>query len=397
MNQVNCVALVFPRSAFRYRTYAMQYAKALLEMNKTVFIFSPDWLIVNEYLLKSIAFKAKDFRCFPLDETEISFDNMGIATAALSWIKLNRRLKQTEKTMQTQIDFVFFCPVDEWIAAANGKSLLDATFKYPWSGLFIHTAHLYKKNLKTGVDPSIKDPDYLFLSDNCVGAAILDRFKSQELKSRIYKKVVVMPDVTDWSLNQKPNNLANTIRKMAGNRMIVGTILLENEEASGFLEMASEAPETDYFFVCTGNLTATAKNKNSRLVLKQLLNKNKSNHFITPMRVESSEEVNHIIQSFDVCYLNEEKESVPSFLLSKAAFFHKPVIGQTNQFQGRLVETFQTGIAVESSIEEQLKALEILNTHNGLALPYSISNMDNYARLQDVEALKDALNDLLWF
>jgi len=397
MNQVNCVALVFPRSSFRYRTYAMQYAKALLEMNKTVFIFSPDWLIVNEYLLKILPFKARDFRCFPLEETAISFENVGLTTATFSWIKLNRRLKQTEKTMQTQIDFVFFCPVDEWIAAANGKSILDASFKYPWSGLFIHTAHLYKKNLKTGVDPSIKDPDYLFLAKNCVGAAILDRFKSQELKGRIYKKVVVMPDVTDWSLHKKQTSWSNTIRKMAGNRLVVGTVLIENEEAAGFLEMASQAPETDYFFVCTGNLTATAKNKNSRMVLEQLLNKNKSNHYIAPMRVESSEEVNNIIQSFDVCYLNEEKESVPSFLLSKAAFFHKPVIGQSNQFQGRLVETFHTGIAVESSIDEQLKALEMLNKPSSLDLPYSISNMDNYARLQDVEALKEALNDLLWF
>jgi hypothetical protein len=39
----------------------------------------------------------------------------------------------------------------------------------------------------------------------------------------------------------------------------------------------------------------------------------------------------------------------------------------------------------------------MLNKPSSLDLPYSISNMDNYARLQDVEALKEALNDLLWF
>jgi len=397
MNQVNCVALVFPRSSFRYRTYAMQYAKALLEMNKTVFVFSPDWLIINEYLLKTIAFKAKYFRCFPLDEQEITFENTGLTHSTISWYKLNRRLKQTEKTMQNQIDFVFFCPIDEWVAAANGKSILDATFKYPWSGLFIHTAHLYQRNMKTGVDPSIKDPDYLFLANNCVGAAILDRFKSQELKSRIYKKVVVMPDVSDWSLNKKPNQVVNSIRKMAGNRLVIGTVLMENEEASGFLEMVSQASEKDYFFVCTGNLWEATKNKDSRLALKNLLKQNRSNHFISPMKLVCSEEVNHLIQSFDVCYLNEEKETVPSLLMSKAAYFHKPVIGQTDHLQGRLAETFQTGIAIEPSIGEQLRALETFNKHSNSNLPYSISNMDNYARLQDIETLKEALNDLLWF
>jgi hypothetical protein len=206
-----------------------------------------------------------------------------------------------------------------------------------------------------------------------------------------------MPDVTDWSLNKKPNQMLSSIRKMAGNRMVIGTVLMENEEASGFLEMVSQAPEEDYFFVCTGNLSATTKNKDSRLVLKKLLKQNKSNHFISPMKLESSEDVNHLIQSFDVCYLNEEKETVPSFLMSKAAYFHKPVIVQTDHLQGRLAETFQTGIAIEPTIDEQLRALEILNNQSNSDLPYSISNMDNYARLQDVETLKEALNDLLWF
>jgi hypothetical protein len=393
MTDVFCVALIFPRSSYRFRTYAMQYAKALLEMNKMVWIYSPDWLLVNEYLLKNFPQKAGFFRCFPGEGTEHQGESIGLAAGSLQWFNLNRRLKQTEKMLETKIDWVFFCPVDEWISPASGKTFIDKLFPFHWSGLFLNTEHLYLEKTKLNADPAKGDPDYLFLSENCVGAAILDRFKSQELKGRIYKKVVVMPDITDWSLNSEKTKLAHQIKTMAGNRIIIGTILLENEEASGFFEMAASASSDKYFFVCTGEMEAATRNKVSRSALQKLIVEKHENNYISPMKLEDSAQVNSIIQSFDICYLNESRNFLPPNLLTKAAYFHKPVIGHKNQLEGKLVEIFKTGLAVGPYLQDNLNALEILSKQ----IPSDYKGMENYAKLQDIENLKESLEQLMWF
>ncbi|MFY8021494.1 MAG: hypothetical protein ACOVP1_09860 [Bacteroidia bacterium] len=393
MTDVFCVALIFPRSSYRFRTYAMQYAKALLEMNKMVWIYSPDWLLVNEYLLKNFPHKAGFFRCFPSEGAESHGETLGLTGASLHWFGLSRRLKQTEKMMETKIDLVFFCPVDEWISPASGKSILQNLFPYNWTGLFLNTAHLYQEKLKLNVDPSKGEPDYLFLAENCVGAAILDRFKSQELKGRIYKKVVVMPDITDWSLNREGNKLAGQIKAMAGNRIVIGTILLENEEASGFFEMAANAPSDKYFFVCTGEMENAARNKVSRSALQKLIIEKHENNFISPMKLEDSTQVNGLVQSFDICYLNESGNFLPPNLLTKAAYFHKPVISHKNRPEGKLVEIFKTGLTVGPYLQDNLEALEILSKQ----VPQITSGMENYAKLQDIDSLKESLEQLMWF
>ena len=393
MTDVFCVALIFPRSSYRFRTYAMQYAKALLEMNKMVWIYSPDWILVNEFLLRNFPHKAGFFRCFPAEGNENQGESLGIASGSLHWYNLSRRLKQTEKMLETKIDLVFFCPVDEWISPASGKTLMDNLFPYNWSGLFLNTAHLYFEKIKLNADPSKGDPDYLFLSENCVGAAILDRFKSQELKGRIYKKVLVMPDITDWTINQDGSKLAGQIKAMAGNRIVIGTILLENEEASGFFEMAANASSEKYFFVCAGEMEAAARNKVSRSALQKLIIEKHENNFISPMKLDDSQHLNSIIQSFDICYLNESRNFLPPNLLTKAAYFHKPVIGHKNQLEGKLVEIFKTGLAVGPYLQDNLNALEVLSKQ----IPQNISGMENYAKLQDIDNLKESLEQLMWF
>lgn len=389
MTDVFCIALVFNRSSYRYRTYALQYARVLLELDKMVLIYSPDWIWVNEQLSIQFPWKASKFRCFPL-ETE---PHSGFAATALEWYSMTRKLRQAEKILETQVDLVYFCPIDEWIAPATGRSIFDSLFPFNWSGLLLNTGYLYESNLKLNQDPGQGEADYLFLSKNCVAGSILDRYKSQELKSRIYKKVVVMPDVSDWSIRPENNKLGQQIRALAGNRLVVGTILLENEDAYSFFELAAHAPKEKYFFVCTGELEAATQNKLSRSAIQKLLIEKHQNNFISPMNLTDSTQVNSLINSFDICFLNDNQNHTPNNLLTKAAYFHKPVIGARTTIQGKLVETFKTGIAAGPLLSDNLEALEIFSQHSD----FDKQMMDNYARLQSLDSLKEAWEQLLWF
>jgi hypothetical protein len=157
--------------------------------------------------------------------------------------------------------------------------------------------------------------------------------------------------------------------------------------------MAANASSEKYFFVCAGEMEAAARNKVSRSALQKLIIEKHENNFISPMKLDDSQHLNSIIQSFDICYLNESRNFLPPNLLTKAAYFHKPVIGHKNQLEGKLVEIFKTGLAVGPYLQDNLNALEVLSKQ----IPQNISGMENYAKLQDIDNLKESLEQLMWF
>jgi len=80
-------------------------------------------------------------------------------------------------------------------------------------------------------------------------------------------------------------------------------------------------------------------------------------------------------------------------LLTKAAYFHKPVIGPKNALQGKLAETFKAGIGVGPLLQDNLEALNFLRQESSI----STDQIDNYARLQGLDRLSEAWEQLLWF
>ncbi len=397
MSDVFCVGLVFSRDQYRYRTYARLYVEALLRLQKTVAIFSPNWIELNNYLHTHFRDQAKRIHCFAVDESNSESNKVAKMSFLLRQLALSRRLHQAERSMQTKIDFVFFAPVDDWIKPKFGKGLFDWAFPYNWSGLLINMLPYEENGLKLNVDPKYGESDYLFTSKNCVGVCTLNRFSSEALKSRVYKKVVVMPDLSELDLPETTSKIAQQIRKMAKHKMIVGTILLEEENPENFLALANEAPFEEYFFVCAGSLDASFLSERSRDILSQILSSGRNNNYFMLNNLEESEDINDILCTFDVCYLNDGDFQLPHPLLTKAAHFSKPVIGSKRDMIGKLVQTFNTGITVNGSVNESINALATMRYQMPFEKNFDLSKLKNYAQLQSQEALRDAWEMLLLF
>jgi hypothetical protein len=397
MSDVFCVGLVFSRDQYRYRTYARLYVEALLRLQKTVAIFSPNWIELNNYLHTHFRDQAKRIHCFAIDAT--CADSVKVSKTSFAWryLTFSRRLRSAERSMQTKIDFVFFAPVDDWIKPKFGKGLFDWAFPYNWSGLLINMLPYEENGLKLNVDPKYAESDYLFTSKNCVGVCTLNRFSSEALKSRVYKKVVVMPDLSELDLPETTSKIAQQIRKMAKHKMIVGTILLEEENPENFLALANEAPFDQYFFVCAGSLDASFLSERSRDILSQILSSGRNNNYFMLNNLEESEDINDILCTFDVCYLNDGDFQLPHPLLTKAAHFSKPVIGSKRDMIGKLVQTFNTGITVNGSVNESINALATMRYQMPFEKNFDLSKLKNYAQLQSQEALRDAWEMLLLF
>ncbi|OYU94272.1 MAG: hypothetical protein CFE21_16935 [Bacteroidetes bacterium B1(2017)] len=394
---VFCIGLIFSRDQYRYRSYATEYVEALLRLQKQVAIFSPNWIELNNLVHTKFRDQGKLIHCFPIDATHEEDEKPGTAGMTYRYLMLSRRLHQAERSMQTKIDFVLFAPVDDWIKPRFGRKLMDWSFPFKWSGILTHMMPYEETGLKRNVDPKFGEVDYLFTSENCVGVCTLDRFRSEALKSRVYKKVVVMPDVSELRLPKEPQKISAQVKKMARDRMVVGTILLENENPENFLNLANMAPSDQYFFVCAGRIEPEQLNDNCKQALNQLLSSGKNNNYFILHQLEDSESINDLLLTFDVCYLNDGDFQLPHPLLTKAAFFHKPVVGSRNDMIGKLLSAFKTGITVNGKVGESVSALSTLRLQMPFDKNFDLGRLRNYAQLQNQDALRDALEMILQF
>lgn len=394
---VFCIALVFSRDQYRYHGYARLYVEALLRLQKQVAIFSPNWIELNNYFQINYREQSARIHCFPIEETGDVLQNEGKFGFIFRYLKLTRRLRMAERSMQTKIDLVYFAPVDDWIRPKFGKNLFDKIFGYSWSGLLTQMGRYGEAGLSLNQDPKFGEPDYLFLSKNCVGVCTLDRFRSEALKSRVYKKVVVMPDISEVSLPSAKQKVSEQIRKMAKGRMIVGTILLENENPENFLNLANVAPWDQYFFVCAGRLEGGVLSDQSKEYVSELLSSGKNNNYFILHNLDDSESINDLLMSFDVCYLNDGNFGMPHPLLTKAAYFNKPVLGSKNDMIGEILDAFKTGITVNGQVSESIQALNALRLQMPFERNFDLGKLRNYAQLQNQECLRDAWESLVLF
>lgn len=401
---VFCVGLVFSRADFRYQSYARQYVEALLRLQKQVAVFSPNWIELNQYFQIHFRDQANRIHCFAISESTEKDKNKSKWSFFWRLLYLRRTLKNAERRMNMAIDFVFFAPVDDWIRPKFPKYWLNRMLKYQWSGLLLKMEDygsledLSKApNLPLNVDPSFKDPDYLLSSPNCVAVCTLDRFRSEQLKSRVYKKVIVFPDISDYSLPEGSLKIHEAIRKMARGRMIIGTVLENNDNPERFIKLLLSASSEHYFFVCAGAFTPQSLSAESYKALTEVLSLGRDNYYFILHEMEEFEHINAHIKLFDVCFIPESNnKDIPHAILSKSAYFKNPVIASKSDMNGALTESLKLGITYADNEEALLQALHILYLQMPLEQNYNQKPLINYAQLQNQAHLKEAWEMLLW-
>jgi hypothetical protein len=369
----------------------------LLRLQKEIAVFSPNWIELNNDLHIQFKDQAKRIHCFSIEETDDNSNTIGKGASIWRYLKLSRRLHQAEVSMGQKIDLVFFAPMDDWIKPNFGKKLFDWCFPFKWTGILTQMQAYDLDGLKLNVDPKYGEADYLLSSKNCLGVCTLDRFKSEALKSRVYKKVVVVPDVTVLSEPDFPQKLNENVRKLAKGRMVIGTLLLDGENPENFLELACLAPSDQYFFVYAGKLKTEHLSDVAKQYLQKLLSSNKNNYYLIFHELEGDWAVNDLLKAFDLLYLNDGNYQMPHSMLSKAAHFNKPVLASKNDMIGKLVSTFKTGITVNGEISESLSALSALRLQMPFETSFDLGKFRNYSQLQSPEALREAWEMILLF
>jgi hypothetical protein len=310
---------------------------------------------------------------------------------------VSKQIQLAEKGIGSKVEFVLFCPIDTMLRNSVNLSLLNWNFSYKWSGLYLNPEPYKLNQLKLNVDPKFSDPDYLFRSENCVGVCILDRFILDSVRSRVYKKVVVFPELSNLSLSDNGMHYSQEIHKQARGRVIVGLLGVEkNEGILALIRLIKLVDEEKYFFVFAGKIDMSEFDETQREEIESFIQLNQDNALFI-IKELSEEEINTLYKSIDIGYLYFYNYISSNHMLTKAAHFNKPVLANKNYCVGQTVKQFKIGLSVNGKIEESVQALEFMSLDRMSFSIFDKSNFERYTELQNEDYLEMAFEQITQF
>lgn len=217
---------------------------------------------------------------------------------------------------------------------------------------------------------------YYFL-ERYRGTCFLDESMTDHYKVALPDKhFVYLPDITETALPEISSRLAADIKSQAKNRKIVflGGSIGKQKNIARWLDLISKADTAKWFFVQIGRINTNNLTPEDERALKNVMKAPPENLMIKSSYLKDERDFNEIIALSDVIFAVYRDFTRSSNMLSKAAFFEKPILVAENSLMAQRVTQYGIGLAVMQDdtqhILEGLNALEHINSLKDKFLSY---------------------------
>jgi glycosyltransferase involved in cell wall biosynthesis len=380
-------------------TYFKYFLKTLLECGFQVMAFCPAPEEVNDWLADY--FKNIEPMCQVHE-----YDNPGlrqlpsgriqsITLTLKRWQTAAKVIKNTIGSIDKTKINVIFPYLDSYLDKHLSKYYIDRIFPYDWTGLYFAPSHFYKAQNRLLSSLNLLQPDSLLKSHHCTSVGILDEGVKEKLQSRIINKpIVVLPDFIDASLPDRNYKISRNLKERAGNRNIIGLFghLDKRKGFSTLIDAAKKTCSDNYFYIFAGPLCRSSFTEIELAEIDTFVQSEPSNCLFHFEFIPDEASFNALIEACDVIFAAYENFPYSSNLLTKAAYFKKPVIVSNGYCMAQRVRDYQLGIVINAGdVSACIDAVQQLSTESA-ALN---CDFDGYMNCHSVARLEDSLTSLL--
>jgi len=111
----------------------------------------------------------------------------------------------------------------------------------------------------------------------------------------------------------------------------------------------------------------------------------------------TDDEINQIYTEIDISYLYFYNYVSSNNLLTKAAYYQKPILANKDYCVGETVKKFKIGLSVNGKMEESVNALEFLRLERLDFKVFDKEDFRDYFALQSESFLNDAFDQIMFF
>jgi hypothetical protein len=230
---------------------------------------------------------------------------------------------------------------------SGSSDLLQAI---PWAGLCITPERL-------GHDQQTP-PAYYDLAQYR-GTCFLQEDATQAYQHHLPNKYFAfLPDITNTDLPTEPNALAKKIKQRAAGRKIVflGGSIGKQKNIVQWANLICNAEPKKWYFVQVGRISHNNLSKEDEQALAILDQRQPENLYIHAEYLPDETSFNAILADADIIFAVYRDFYRSSNMLSKAAYFEKPIIVSSGCLMGERVARYGIGLAVASTSAPEILA-----------------------------------------
>ena len=243
-----------------------------------------------------------------------------------------------------------------------------ATASIPWAGLCITPEHLSDQQAAQKV------PEYYQLV-GYQGTCFLDEALLQSYRTHYPTKYFeFLPDITETDLPIAPNPLALDIKCQAAGRKIVfmGGSIGKQKNLAQWVGLVLNLDPTQWYFVQIGRINVNNLTLADEQALALLKKQQPANLYIHADYLPDETVFNAVIAASDVIFAVYRDFYRSSNMLSKAAYFEKPILVADKCLMGERVTKYEIGLAVPADHSKSIQAgLASLLKLEGLATKFA--------------------------
>lgn len=311
-----------------------------------------------------------------------------------NWTNLNFLINEYSSLHNANPKVVFIGYLDYgFMFPGITAKVIDSVFHFPWAGVYLapkdfRTSIPYRK--KSIVEQYFPSCDIL-MSKNVIAIFISDEGVINSITKYVKAPVFFLPELMEQTLPASESKLARLIKRKAGNRKIVSLlgVIAERKGIELLVDSANELLLENVFFLVAGKVH---KEKQTDFVLSKLSTLQENNYTYLET-IEGDEYFNELIQLSDIIFLVYKGFYHGSGILTKAAYFRKPLIATKGHCIGDRVEKYKIGITIgENNVEQCIDSIKSLINNNFLRPK---PEFNDYLELHSIETFNKSMNEFI--
>jgi len=262
------------------------------------------------------------------------------------WVRIAGAIRRIEQSTGQPVAGVVFTYLDlDLLNSRLPAWIVGLVLRRPWAGIVVHPRGAY------GIGGTFPQGERVLAAKYCRAVVVIDEsFFSLGRAAWPGRAVIVAPDLADVSVPDANHSMATAIRTWAGGGSVVGLLgaITAKKNVAWFIALARAAAAAgdNTRFVIAGLLSSRVAGETDYEQHRELLRSLPDNCRAWVDGLAEGAEFNAAVSACDVVFIAYRPEPENSNVLTKAAYFRKPVLVSEGHLMADAVRAANLGLVV---------------------------------------------------
>lgn len=388
------ICLIDFRLTGHHPVYLANFAQKFQELGCKVTIFTSDSNNCLDSLVNALPqLRISELKFVETSATTVNKSRRLGCRAYFNLIKLQKEIESTERIFGQEFSFIFFAYLDD-IAHIDLKLpyLIKTPFTRKFSGLLMAPRERVLRKISFPLN-FLLTSTLEHLSDHYSEIGLLVEDVQHQVEKRLNTRTTVYPDFCSNAPAQKTESpVIEKVQSRIRNRITTSLLgsILPHKCVDLFIDCVNAANPDKHFFVIAGKFKKSAFAPEQWHKIQGIMDKPPENLLIFNEWLESEAIFDTLVQMSDYLFAYYRNFQKSSNVLSKGAFYKKPVIVSNKFLMGDRVQKYKLGYALSEKA-----TVELFANNSWSSFQFDQRLREQYVELHSVKRLMDIFSNLL--